>query len=54
MCASTVLRVVQGLLAAVMLFMAGKEFFAAGLGVEPAMYSLLGAWLGWMAFTGSG
>jgi len=46
--------VVQGLLAAVMFVLAGKELLATGLGLEPAMFSLLGVWLGWMAFTGSG
>jgi hypothetical protein len=54
MCASTLTRILRGVLAGVMFYFAGERFLTAGFSVPPLLLSLVGVLLVWQAFSGAG
>lgn len=54
MCASTIARVLRGVLAGAMFFVAGETFLTVGFAVPALLIALLGAVLTWQAVTGGG
>jgi hypothetical protein len=54
MSAKAIKRIVYGVVAAVLLVVAGREMLAAGLSPETAMAGGLGLVFGFMAVTGAG
>lgn len=54
MCASTVARVLRGVLSGAMFFIAGEKFLTVGFTVPALLLVLLGGVLFWQALTGGG
>jgi len=54
MSAKTIKRIVYGVVAAILLAVAGREMLAAGVNPEAAMAGGLGLVFGFMAVTGAG
>lgn len=53
-CASTLGRVVRGVLALAVFYIAGERFLTSGISLSPVLFSVFGLILGWQALTGAG